>query len=538
MPFQNQTLKFHSDAVGDDTLYVTEVGGFEAMSGLFNFVIELVSTDPRIDLEQVLYAPAKLGLLQHLAGDLKTFKYWSGMLESFEELERGQEWIRYRAVLVPDMAKLGAFYRSRIFMDQSVQDMATKVLEDAGLGAGTDFEFDLTASYPTREYAVQYEESDLAFVQRWLEHEGVFFFFENDGTNEVLRLGDETGSYKPVNPQASSFPYRPEGASQSSGSTTTDEGELQEEEIQAFQCKVTRLPAKVTLNDYNWRDPSSRLTTTKDVSDKGVGLQNEYNDHYKTDSEGEALANVRVQELTCRAKQFTGVGTCRAFRAGKTFELTEHFRGDFNTTYLLTAVSHTATQSISLEAGTVTGATYSNAFTAIPATVVFRPERRTDWPSIKGVMNARVDSGGDGAAADLDDMGRYKIKIPFDEAMDDTPDGEASRYVRMAQPYAGVNSGMHFPLLKGTEVLLTHVDGDPDRPIIAASVPNPETVSPVDSSNASQNRIQTTSGNMMLMDDDGDATGFVMASGNGAFIQDYRLPGGGTGIGTGILQSS
>ena len=56
-----------------------------------------------------------------------------------------------------------------------------------------------------------------------------------------------------------------------------------------------------------------------------------------------------------------------------------------------------------------------------------------------------------------------------------------SSWLRMAQPYAGENHGMHFPLHKGTEVLLTFIDGDPDRPIVQGAVPNAETSSPVTS---------------------------------------------------------
>ena len=83
--------------------------------------------------------------------------------------------------------------------------------------------------------------------------------------------------------------------------------------------------------------------------------------------------------------------------------------------------------------------------------------------------------------AEIDDLGRYKVILPFDQS--GNAEGKASRWVRMAQPYAGANYGMHFPLHKGAEVLLTFVDGDPDRPIISGSVPNPDTMSPVTGGN-------------------------------------------------------
>ena len=82
------------------------------------------------------------------------------------------------------------------------------------------------------------------------------------------------------------------------------------------------------------------------------------------------------------------------------------------------------------------------------------------------------------------------------------PGGKASRYIRMAQPSSGTNYGMHFPLHIGVEVVIVHLDGDPDRPVIMASVPNAETVSPVVQSEATKSRIKTSTGIVMVFDDD------------------------------------
>jgi type VI secretion system secreted protein VgrG len=115
------------------------------------------------------------------------------------------------------------------------------------------------------------------------------------------------------------------------------------------------------------------------------------------------------------------------------------------------------------------------------------------------MLNAVVDAGGDGKYAEIDDQGRYKVKLPFD--CSDKKDGKASRWIRMAQPYAGANMGMHFPLHKGTEVLLTFIDGDPDRPIISSAVPNPATGSPVRGANQTQSAIHTGGGIRMVFED-------------------------------------
>ena len=114
-------------------------------------------------------------------------------------------------------------------------------------------------------------------------------------------------------------------------------------------------------------------------------------------------------------------------------------------------------------------------------------------------MNATIDAAGSGEYAELDDLGRYKVKLPFDQS--DMEGGKASRWVRMSQPYAGVERGIHFPLPKGTEVLLTFVDGDPDRPVIAGAVPNPETASPVTAVNQSESVIKTGGNNKIRIQD-------------------------------------
>jgi type VI secretion system secreted protein VgrG len=136
---------------------------------------------------------------------------------------------------------------------------------------------------------------------------------------------------------------------------------------------------------------------------------------------------------------------------------------------------------------------------AIPADVQFRPERNTPRPRINGTMNATIDAAGDGQYAEIDDEGRYKVVLPFDQS--GNSEGRASRWVRMAQPYSGANYGMHFPLHKGTEVLLTFIDGDPDRPIISGSVPNPDTMSPVTGGNQTASVIRTGGGNQIRIED-------------------------------------
>ena len=518
--FTNQAIKFHSDALPEGTLLVSKLRGTERLSRLFRFELELVTQESRIDLEEVLYSAAKVGL-SHQIGAGKTWRWFKGVLADLRMVGKVESWIHYRAVLVPDVWQLGEFHRSRVFQDLDLKGLVTEVFDrDLQLKADQDFKFnELQRTLPTREYVVQYEETDWEFLSRWLEHEGVFFYFDNDGEREVAVFGDGTNAYKPATSQGPRCLYRPDGG----GDEARGGGE---DEVFALECRVNRGPKQTRLNDYNWRTPTTQLACTAAVADRGVGLQNEYNDHFKDGEEGTALAKVRAEEWTCRSAVYSGQSSSRVFRPGRTFELAEHFLDDYNTTYLLIEVQHEAEQKLNVDASSVTGVHYQNSFRAIPADKTYRPERTTDWPSIKGVMHGRVDGEDDGQYAQVDGQGRYHVTLPYDEQVQagEVQPGKASRAIRMAQPYAGVDSGIHFPLLKGTEVIITHVDGDPDRPVIAGAVPNTDNLSPVDSSNATQNRIVTTCGNVFQMDDNADMTGFVQVDGGGRHVRDTRMP--------------
>src|SRR5262249_48145833 len=137
--------------------------------------------------------------------------------------------------------------------------------------------------------------------------------------------------------------------------------------------------------------------------------------------------------------------------------------------------------------------------TAIP----FRPPRITPKPTIAGVLSGVIEPHPDGEIghyAEIDEHGRYTVRFFFDTS----PLGARSRSslpVRMAQPHAGPGYGMHFPLKPGIEVLVAFTEGDPDRPFIVGSVPNPITPSPVTRPNAIVNRIETATGVFIEMKD-------------------------------------
>ncbi|WP_306548276.1 type VI secretion system Vgr family protein [Desulfobulbus sp.] len=482
-----------------DTFDVVSFTGAEGLSKLYHFDVTLVSDNDVIDLESVIQSRAALSILRD-DGNI----VFNGMLSAFEQMETAQGLTQYRAVLTPAFWRLSLTYHNQIFLDKTIPQIIEAALQDGGL-TSLDYELRLTGQYQPHEYICQYNESHHSFISRLMEREGIYYYFEQGAESEKLIITD-TALLHSVMAEGKKVYY-----TQTSG---LDEAS-REEVVKSLVCSQKMLPAKVLLKDYNYRKPSLELSVEHVVSERGFGDVFIYGEHFSTPEEGAQLAKMRAEALTCRARLFQGESLIPYLRPGYLFQLVGHNRADFNDTYLTTDLTHSGDQTFLFTSGMgVAGSTrersssYHNSFTAISSSSQFRPERITEKPRIPGTMNAHIDAAGSGQYAEVDNQGRYKVTLPFD--LNSAMGGKASSWLRMAQPYAGENHGMHFPLHKGTEVLLTFIDGDPDRPIIAAAVPNPITPSPINSANATQSRITTAGGNKLHLEDQQGSEGMLL----------------------------
>ncbi len=482
-----KSFTFVSQGLGEDTFSVVKFKGTEGISKLYEFDITLASDDAEINLKDVLQNTANL-TIKGSDQDLPIH----GAVAEFEQLHETKGHCFYRALLVPRLWQASLYHENQLFLDKTIPDIIEEILKQTGM-TSQDYELKLTGNYPEWEYICQYNETDFDFISRWMEREGIYYYFEQGEQNEKIIITDSSTAHMDI-PGDAAIPYfTPSGLAP------------EEEAIKAFVCTQKMLPKKVILKDYNYRKPSLEIKGEAEVDSKGRGEVYIYGEHFKDPGQGNGLAKIRAEEIKCRENIFHGEGTASNLCPGFFFELEECYRDSYNRKYLILEVEHEGHQTGSMWAGmgdeSAEGEeklTYSNRFAAIPSDIQFRPERKTPKPKFNGIINATVDAAGDGKNAEVDDQGRYKIILPFDQS--GNKDGKASRWVRMAQPYAGSDYGMHFPLHKGAEVLLTFVDGDPDRLIISGSVPNPETTSPVTSENQTQSVVRDNFGNEMIFD--------------------------------------
>lgn len=470
---------------------IAEITGHEELSRPYWFEVLLVGPPgASLDEEALLTQVATI----HFERDGKSVRVVHGAVRQVAaELHGDGGHSSWRLRILPRLSDLELSTTTEIAMDLSVPEIVEERLKRLGWKRGDDYAFRLGAEYPRREYVVQYKESHLAFVSRLMEHVGIGFFFEQREGGECLCALDENASF----PTELIVPFRPRG-----------------ERLDVYELRrvLTATTRKVLVKDYNYRTPRVELTGSSESGQLGESY--EYGVHAKSPEEAAHLARVRSEETGWQGKVFDGRSARPEIFAGARLKLDGH---PIDHKLVVVSVEHRLEQPTFLSSATGKGPTYENAFRAIDERTPYRPERRTPKPYVPGVLTGRVEAAQEGEYAEIDDQGRYRVRFGFDTS--DRERGKASRPIRMAQPHAGQGYGFHFPLRDGVEVLLTCVEGDPDRPVIAGAVPNPITPSTVVDSNARRNVIRTGGGTEINIDDNdkGERLKITVPYGNTVF---------------------
>ncbi|NBC18128.1 MAG: type VI secretion system tip protein VgrG, partial [Bacteroidetes bacterium] len=172
LDFELWTANTIEGAEGETPLYVANFEGEEAISDLYRFHLKLVCENAEVPFDDIVGHEAGLKVRR---GDHA--KWYHGLIIDMEQLHQGTKWTHYRATLVPRLWKLSVNHRSRVFPDMTVPEILKKVLEDNGFVDKDDFIIQTNATYQKREFCIQYKETDLNFIRRLMEYEGIYFHF-------------------------------------------------------------------------------------------------------------------------------------------------------------------------------------------------------------------------------------------------------------------------------------------------------------------------------------------------------------------------
>lgn len=431
------------------------VVGFAAEQGLSSpgwCELELVC--PRHDLDAGALI-GKAGVLTLFDVDHPSFIH--GEIAAASQGAVGKRFTTYHVTLRPKLWQLEFRSGLRIFQDQSVPDIVRTVLKDAGI-SGQDVRFELTGTYAPRSYCVQYRESDFAFVHRLLAEEGLFYCVEHSVERHVLVIGDNRSSFKPIAGN-NVLPFAPAVGMVSS-----------EQSVVEFQLQAQLASGAVMLRDFNFEKPAQQLQQQAASGRFAMLEQYDYPGAFSDTALGKHHAQMRQQAHQATAQIISGRSDSQRLLSGRRFTLAKHPRKDLNSEYTLIATRLQGRQPQVLEEGASgEGSSFSLDFRAIPAVMDFRPPALHPKPRIDGVQTAFV-TGPKGEEIYTDAHGRIKVQFHWDRQ--GKRDQNSSCWLRVAQGWAGNQWGSFVLPRIGQEVLVTFLDGDPDRPLVTGSLYN------------------------------------------------------------------
>lgn len=419
--------------LGADRLLLDAIEGEEHLSAPFCYRLRMTAAAADVDAAALLGTSACIAL----EGDEGDCRRIHGSVTWV-----GQEGRRCEAELRPKLWELTLASDCRVFQAKTVPEIVKLVLQEQGV---TDLADRLTGTYAALDYCVQYRETCFDFVSRLLEDAGIAYFFEHGESAHTLVLADDVGGH-PACEGASSVPFAP---------LAVGRGWLVPRGIDAARHELSVTSDGVQLDDYAFVTPGTELKVSAGGSTR---LNYQYPGRYNTRDTGTALASRRLAELEAEATRLRGEGAVRAFLAGTRFTLTDHPQAALNQAWLL--------RSVWLQAA---AGAFRCEFVAIPEATPFRPPRRAPRPQIGGSQTAVV-VGAAGEEIWTDAHGRIKVQFHWDQR--GTKDENSSCWVRVAQSWAGQGWGAFTLPRIGQEVVVSFLDGDPDRPLVTGCVYN------------------------------------------------------------------
>lgn len=469
-----------------DSCFITPLGsdqpllafyGTEEISRLYEFEVTFFSADPQIDPKRLLNKPATI----EFKSKNKKLKYFSGIIKG---LAQGTSYKKerkllteYKALLVPKLSLLKLAKSYVFFQNKTVLDIIKIVLKKHGL---TNVEYRTTKLGKTkRESCIQYDETDFDFICRLMEEDGLFYFFRYGKDGETLIISDNNQVF--IDDKIKFYALNDK--------FNTKKGKEKKEHF-AHSCVLcdNLLTDKFFLDSYDYNKPNTKLSVNDKNSAKSLyGNFYDYERHYDTNAIGKVIVGNEAEAFAFNERLFQ-MKTQEIIHVGNKFDIVEHDAAKFNDKYIMSKIVHNFDVRQEIP--------YYNIITAFPSKTICRIMPSIEKPKIYGYLSAVV-TGQEKSDVFRDRLARVKIRFLWD--LDGVKNKEnSSGWVRVAQTFAGSNFGAIFLPRVGQEVIVSFLNGDPDRPVIVGALYNGSNKPPYTEAEISCIKTQTF----------GDKTGF------------------------------
>lgn len=448
---KNLKLKI-TTPLGADAVILDKFDGVEEISQPFEYTLALRSKKIDLDFDNII------GKDIHITLELsKGKRYFSGIVGEMRQTHisgtKKEPIAHYEAKVYPRFWLLKLNRDHRIFQNKSALDIIKEVLKEHKL---TKIE-DKTASAgkKKRDYCVQYGESAFDFTSRLMEEEGIFYFFKHTASEHTLVMADKNSIA--------------EDSIKKSVELIHSESIPQLNRVQMLNHQRQAVATKASLADYNYEHPKTKLFSKAEGKGEGGDVYHYPGDYAKSD-EGQTLSDVRLEEHEWLKDVVDGRSTAPLFSPGVKYKQDKHPRSDLNKSYFILRTEHHINQ-IAQPGEQV----YQNSFKAIPLDVPYRPLQLTSKPKIYGNQTAIV-TGKQGEEIWTDEYGRIKVKFYWDQRGKE--DDKSSCWIRVAQMWSAGGWGSVFTPRIGMEVVVTFLEGNPDRPLVTGCVYNGNNMPP------------------------------------------------------------
>ncbi|MDW9232297.1 rhs element Vgr family protein [Burkholderia cepacia] len=444
---------------GDDLKFHT-LDGSDELGRLFEFRIEALADSHSLSLKDMLGKPVTVRIEQQ---DLST-RYLNGIVARASLAgRRAERYYGYELIVRPWLWLATRRSDCRIFQNKTVPEIVQEVLSTYGF----PIESHLAETYVPRDYCVQYNETDAAFVSRLMEFEGIYYWFRHAEDTHTLMLSDAMSSHTAL-PGYETIPYIARDRTAIADEEHID-GWLPAQEVSVGKHQTT---------DYDYTKPRADLSSQK-VDPRGHDHDSfasfEWPGGYRDDAPGAHYSRVRLEEQQAEHERASADTDVRGAAPGYLFTLEHCPRADQNREYLIVRCQYRFQENAYASDQGAEAVVHQTMMLVQPSSLPYRSPRDTPRPRTNGPQTATV-VGPPGEEIWTDQYGRVKLQFRWDRYGQSNQD--SSCWVRVSSPWAGGGfGGVQIPRV-GDEVVVDFLNGDPDEPIVTGRVYNGEKMPP------------------------------------------------------------
>lgn len=491
--------KLQVTGLDQSEIIVLTFDGRLAISELYEFNVEFVSKKS-INAQQVLNQKATLSFAKKKGGTTPV----NGEITSFSQLDAINEYHHYKIRLNPHAKRLCHTRRTEVYLDKTIPQIIKQLLDKNQI---TQVELDLVNDHKPKTFVFQYNEYDWDFISRWLAYEGLFYYFNQQGSEEKLVITDSNSTLQ-NNQDIQDIYYQ----SYTAGSQSNPKANM----LYNYRLTNQALPKQLTLKSYYYEQSSKQYTSKAMIDERGVGDVLVWAENIKSDTENQSLAKLISESYQWRKEILTGISSGSLINPGTIINHKNFKESSRNIPMLIIESHYSGSHKNSFESMHVGESHFVDDFfkceyRAIDKDKQYRTKINKQIPRINGLLPGFVDHEGKDNTVQINKKGLYKFRL----AISDANPGKGSDWVRKMESYIGDQYAFSLPLRKGMEVFIGFHFGNPDLPVLLGALNNSTHRNMMTSKSQSYAGLQSKENNTLVINEkDGKTRGIQFSTPN------------------------